>query len=53
LQQAKRGDNVRVTRREDKAMANEISAERAAFLVQDYSQGFIKYCQIEGEVRDS
>lgn len=36
--------------RENKVMANEISAEKAAFLAQDYSRGFIKYCQVEGEV---
>ena len=41
---------VRENRWEDKAMANEISVERAAFLAQDYSRGFIKYCQLEGEV---
>ncbi len=41
---------MRRSRREDKAMANGISAERAAFLAQDYSRGFIKYCQVEGEV---
>jgi uncharacterized protein (TIGR00369 family) len=41
---------VRGTRWKDKAMANDISAERAAFLAQDYSRGFIKYCQFEGEV---
>jgi uncharacterized protein (TIGR00369 family) len=38
------------TKWEDKAMANEISAQRAAFLTQDYSRGFIKYCQLKGEV---
>ena len=41
---------MRMSRREDEAMANEITAERAAFLAQDYSRGFIEYCQIEGEV---
>ena len=39
-----------MSRREDKAMANGISEERAAFLAQDYSRGFIEHCQIEGEV---
>jgi len=39
-----------MSRREDKAMVNGISAERAAFLAQDYSRGFIEHCQIEGEV---
>ncbi len=31
-------------------MANEISGERAAFLAQDYNRGFIRYCQLKGEV---
>jgi uncharacterized protein (TIGR00369 family) len=31
-------------------MANEISVKRAAFLAQDYSSGFIRYCQLKGEV---
>ncbi|MGD9074479.1 MAG: PaaI family thioesterase [Desulfobacteraceae bacterium] len=51
-QQARGGDNVRVKRQEDNTMPNKISAERAAFLAQDYSRGFIKYCQFEGEVME-
>jgi uncharacterized protein (TIGR00369 family) len=30
-------------------MEKEISKERADFLVKDYSRGFIRYCQFEGE----
>jgi uncharacterized protein (TIGR00369 family) len=43
-------EKVRETRWEDKAMAKEISGDRAGFLAQDYSRGFIKYCQLKGEV---
>lgn len=32
------------------AMVEELSEERAAFLAEDFSRGFIKYCQFQAEV---
>jgi len=31
-------------------MAGDISEERAAYLAEDYSRGFIKYCQVRAEI---